>query len=278
MSNYNVVLPASGPKPSYYKAYVMYLRNILDYNGVSYVLKGNVNTGEVVYPTATKYLMKLDDKRIVIDYSDHLDIMPNWAEFDAYFKFHYNSDKHKMCNTIYPFAPISFYEWNKYQSLKNTIEYKCSGDLIVNIQRIGGNAVKTRTKVQNMLKKKYNDLVITGPTMDQKLYWELINSCLVHVFAPGARNNMIDRGHMQYLAFGCCTIAPPIVDEFPYDGKMVDGVNYILCDEDYSNLIEKIEWCKNNRDKCVEIGQNAKNLFELNCTPKKLWNWILEKI
>ena len=41
-------------------------------------------------------------------------------------------------------------------------------------------------------------------------------------------------------------------------------------DKMYSDLHEKIEWCKANRKECVEIGARAKELFNETSTPKKL--------
>ena len=31
--------------------------------------------------------------------------------------------------------------------------------------------------------------------------------------------------------------------------------------DDFEDVIEKLEWCKNNEDKCVEIVKNCKNYF-----------------
>jgi hypothetical protein len=145
------------------------------------------------------------------------------------------------------------------------------------MQRPGGNATERRQLVHKILTAEYGqDAQINFIT--QEYYWARINDCLVHVFVPGARNDMLDRGHIQYLAFGCCTIAPPIVDELPYDGQLVPGVHYVACAPDYSDLLEKIEWCRENRGECVIIGNNARALFERTSTPHKLWSWILEKL
>lgn len=273
-----IVLPENGPKPSYYAAYVGYIRKLLEYNGVSYTLHGTVNVGEVVSPTATKFLMRMDDKRIIIDYSDNLDYMPSWNEFDGYFKFHYCSEKHKHIKNARPFTPISFYDWNQYEKLKKEIMYTCNNDIVLNMQQPKANALKRRTYVQTLLKQRYKNNVILHSNETQPEYWKRINNCLVHVFVPGCRNDMIDRGHLQYMAFGCCTIAPPIIDELPYDKKPIPGIHYIQCLPDYSDLVEKIEWCRTHRNDCCVIGIQAKQLFEDSCTPKKLWTWIMRNV
>jgi len=276
--NYTVTLPKSGPKPSYYEAYVGYMKKILEYNKVPYTLEGSVNTGEVSFPTATKYLMRINDKRVVIDYSDNIDHMPNWHEFDATFKFHYVEHKQGDLSTVYPFAPISFHNWKRYYQLRKSIRYTCSSDLVLNMQRPGGNAIKRRIEVQKMLQKQYGGRVLTHFNASQENYWSKINDCLLHVFVPGCRNDMIDRGHLQYMAFGCCTISPKIIDVLPYDGHLIPDEHYVECASDYSDLIEKIEYCRTHRDFCIEIGRKGQELFEQSCSPDKLWDWIIEKV
>ena len=263
-----IIIPKSGPKPLYYNTHVMYFRGLLDWLKIPYTLEGKIET--------TKFPVTIDDKRILVDFSDHPDYLDGWDSFDAYFKYHY-SYRHIQHKTLYPFAPISFYNWGQYNRLKPEIKYTCTSNTILNMQRPYAGAKERRNFVQKMLKSKYGDEVTTS-LIDQTDYWKKINDCLVHVFVPGARNDMIDRGHIQYLAFGCCTIAPPITDVFPYNEQIKPDVHYIECAEDYSDLIKKIEWCKQHREFCRCVGIAAKELFLRTCTPQRLWDWILEKI
>jgi len=266
-------LPEKGPKPLYYDTFVVYIRNILSHNCIPYRLEGTIAPG------ASKFILELDSKQILIDFSDHPgDYLSNWKDYDAYFKFHYVEAIHGSCETIYPFAPVSFYNWAEYYTLKKRIEYICNSNLILNMQKPSGAAVARRRLVQKMLTKRYHAHVAIGYTPAQDDYWKKINNCLVHVFVPGARNDMLDRGHLQYLAFGCCTIAPPIIDVLPYNEKLIPNVHYVQCKPDYSDLLDRIEWVKENREGAVEIGKNAKELFERSCEPGKLWNWILGKL
>ena len=273
-----IVIPAKGPKLLYYNTHVRYFRNILDFLKIPYILEGSVGDEGTQHPCGTKFLVKIDDKRIVIDFSDHTDYLDNWNSFDAYFKYHYSHLQHDECSKIYPFAPVSFYKWSQYNKLASKIKYTCNSNVIINMQRPGGNATERRKLVQKMLRNEYRDRELLIHTTSQVKYWKKINECLVHVFVPGARNDMVDRGHTQYLAFGCCTIAPPIIDVFPHNEQIKPNLHYIECAKDYSNLIEKIEWCKRNRKACIRTGKRAKKLFERVCTPQKLWDWILTKI
>lgn len=261
----------SEPREQYYSTYVRYVINILLENSVDIRYDGiNIDA---------RYFMMVNNHKITIDYSDHPVLEPSLFNCEAYFKFHCR-DEHLLNKNVYPFAPTSFYDWQQYRRLREQIIYKCNNSVVLNVQRPYGNATERRNYVREILYKKYKspNNLIYSPDYGQEDYWKLINNCLVHVFVPGCYNDMLDRGHIQYLAFGCCTISPKIVDLLPYSTKLVSGMHYIECKPDYSNLIEKIEWCKTHRDDCIEIGMNARRLFEYSCTPKRLWEWILSKV
>lgn len=268
----NIVIPAEGPKPLYYNTFVVYIRKMLDYLGINYKLSGKIPYG------VSKFEMSVGGALIVFDFSDHhIDYWRNWKDYDAYFKFHYVEAMHGACEGIYPFAPVSFYDWGQYYSLKNEIQYSCNTNVILNMQRPGGAATERREYVQLMLANQYGSLAVTDPA-PQVEYWKKINNCLTHVFVPGARNNMLDRAHIQYLAFGCCTIAPKITDVLPYYGELLPGEHYVECRDDYADLIDKIEWVRNNRSSAIEIGRNAKVFFEQTCTPEVIWNYVSYKL
>lgn len=264
-----IILPASGPKPLYYSTFVDYFKKILEYLSIPFQVDGKARS--------CYFVVKIEGKPIVFNFSDFYEI-PDVDKYENYFKFHYSKQEHGKYKSIYPFSPVSFYNWREYSELEKEINYNKKGSLILNIQRSYGNAKQRRDYVRNILRKQYGSLCIMDPIFNQERYWKLINECLVHVFVPGARNDILDRAHLQYLAFGCCTIAPKINDILPYDREIEPGVHYVECLSDYSDLVNKIEWCKNNRDICAEIGRSAKKLFEEVCLPSKLWNWVLEKI
>jgi hypothetical protein len=266
---YKVVIPKeSVPRPAYYETYIGYFKNILEANGLVLKYDG--------VDVDARFVMSVDRKKIVIDYSDHPTIIRPLLVHDKYFKFHCK-EYHVKKDGIVPFAPISFYDWKQYEQIKQKITYTCNNNVVLNVQRPYGNAVERRRFVRGMLYTKYRAAknLIYSPHFSQENYWKLINNCLVHIFVPGCYNDMLDRGHLQYLAFGCCTISPPILDLLPWNKKLIPGTHYIACKPDYSDVIEKVEWCKLNRSACVQIGKNAQKLFEQSCTPVPLWKWLL---
>jgi len=264
--NFAAVLPESGPKPTYYKAYIGYVRSILEFNKIQCVLRGSAS--------GTSFVVDLQGKRIVFDFSDFYPINEGNLNSSAYFKFHYSSDLHEKYKNMFPFPPVSFHDWGRFFSLRNQIRYCCNNNLVLCMQEPRKRALERRGAVQSRLILSLGGSVDVRFKLPQEEYWKKINNCLVHVFIPGARNNMLDRGHFQYLGLGCCTISPIIRDELPYYRALESGVHYIHCDDNYENLLGKIEWCKANRQECIRIGENAKKLFSDTSTPEKVWEWI----
>jgi len=188
------------------------------------------------------------------------------------FKYHCIEEQ----DNLFTFTPVSFYDWDLYKRLKKEIKYKAKG-LISSRQRPYGNALSRRHYVQRLLREKFH----AGFVFEQISYQsflEEIGKCLVGVCVPGFCNNMLDRGHLQQLALGMCTISPNIPEILPFNRKLEVGVHYLRCNDKYTDLVETINWCKKNRNKCVEIGQNAKKLFEDTSTPEKLCEWIESKL
>ena len=255
----------------YYDIHYKYILNIFKYCNwdIEYHTLGDLELA---------FVIKINKKLILIEYAD----MGNFIEkqifanipYNAVFKFH---TKHKYNGSnIYPFSPVSFYDWNQYNDLEKEIKYTCNSNIILNCQRPYAGALERRLKIQDMLKNNCSNIDFS--ITDQITYWNKINDCLVHVFVGGNNNNILDRGHIQYLSFGCCTISPELPEMLPYNIKLIDMVDYIKCKDDYSDLIEKIEWCRNNRNICIEIGKHAKKKFKKYLIPEKLLQWIMECI
>ncbi len=269
----NVKFPSKAGllKPSmlqrYYKVYYGFVLESLKHIDAEIELVGDTAIDDA------KYTIEFNGKQIAIDYSDHLQLARTHADYDYYFKFHCSEGEHEQFDHVYAFSPISFYDWRQYFQLSKSIEYKAVGNTIINRQKPHGNALQRRRQVRSLLAKQYGDEAMLQP-IDQVGFWEEVGDCLVSVCVPGSRNNMLDRGQLQYMGLGCCTISPYLITTLPYGNKLIPGVHYIACKDDYSDLVDKVEWCKNNRNACVEIGRNAKALFAATCIPQKLWEWV----
>ncbi len=207
-------------------------------------------------------------KTIMFNYHDHKSLPNNYKNVDICLKTQY-TDTYLEDDRIMPWSQISFTDWKKFYKQRNSIKYTAQSNIILNNQVPYGNAKERRTYVQNLLKKRYDSDVLTKK-LPQDHFFNLINSSLVYVHVPGHSNNMIDRAHVQMFAFGMCVITTEIPVTFPNDKKPLPGIHYIKCKDDYSDLINLIEWCKDNRNRCIEIGNNAKVLFDESLSPKAM--------
>ena len=188
------------------------------------------------------------------------------------FKFHHGF-ANVFHGNVLPFTPVSFHDWKQFYEIRNNIGYTCNSDIILSNQRPSGNAVKRRKQVQDLLSNTYGNNFDSSKS-NQLAFWNKINNCLVSVCVPGYCNNMLDRGQLQYMALGCCTISPDLPEVLPNCNILQPQVHYIQCANDYSDLIEKIEWCKSNRKECIAIGDNAKAAFLSFGMPHALFGWI----
>jgi hypothetical protein len=223
----------------------------------------------------TAFEIFINDNLIAIDFSDHLKLsIPDSKvpKYKAIFKFHYEPSLHGSYENIYPFSPVNFQNWTLYYDLLSKIEYKAEG-LVTCKQKPGGAAVERREMVQKMLRERYK-VQFDKTILQERSFYLSINKTLVAVCAPGARNDMLDRGQAQYMAFGTCTISPKLLTLLSYGKELIPGTHYIECKPDYSDLIEKIEWVRENKDEAVQIGKNAKELFNETGLPIKQIEWI----
>ncbi len=164
----------------------------------------------------------------------------------------------------------------EYQHIRNNFNY-VPGDAILNKQFPNGAAVDRRNNVHALLLNNFDNIDIDAKT-DQSDFWRQHENCLVSVCVPGATNNMVDRGQMELMGLGVCTISPRLDTIFTYNKLLEPDIDYIQCKDDYSDLVEKIEYLQVNKDVCKKIGDNAQLFFNNHYAPENYWQWILENI
>lgn len=233
------------------------------------------------FPTPLSFEIGLGSLRCAIDYNDLPQLPPRAGEFDFWIKFHTTS-AHVPFGNVLPFPPCSFSNWDQYRELESDIRYAASGDTILHAQRTkitlraqqwAEDLTRRRSLVREQLRGRYGDEVDVDFT-DQVTYWRKASTCLTSVHAPGMWNNMLDRAQLQMFGFGVCTISPVLYTRLSPSGSPVPGEHYIACRDDYADLIEKVEWCRENREKCCEVGAAAKRLFQENCLPEAVWSMV----
>jgi len=247
----------------YYSVHYQYVLNMLRAAGC------DVEIMTLPSPDDLSLIVDMDGRKLVFDYADHSGIRLDMPHF----KFHCR----EMGTPAIPFAPVSFHDWHVYEEMLCTMNYRAEGEVILNNQNSRDNVLVRRTHVQAMLLERYGGSVDTEIT-DQPTWWRKLGQCLVYVHVPGWCNNMLDRGQLQAMAFGVCTISPYLPEYLPGWRRIEAGVHYVQCRDDYSDLIETIEYCKEDRSHCRMIGNNAARLFRECCTPQRLRDWIEESV
>lgn len=217
-------------------------------------------------------------KTFVVDYSDHF--TRNWHKNDnmPYFKYQKSDESIKSSIPLGPPIVATFKKGcrlNLYHQIKNRFEYKLP-TRVLNMQIPNGAALKRRSDVQKRLKKEYGHASMNIKTR-QEDFWMAHNNA-VAVCVPGATNNMVDRGQMELMGLGVCTISPALKTQFCYNKKLVPNEHYLLCKDDYSDLHDIIDNALAYPKTSVEIGKNAKHFFESYYTPEKYWQWIVSNL
>ena len=256
----------------YYGTHPQYVLNLLSKGGADIEM---VPATDFECRSMISFDCLIDGHLCKFDFNDHEIIDRDIsAPYKAYFKFHYHESHSEgpRSENIFPFSPVNFHDWDLYKKLEKEINYVAKGK-VLNNQAPAGAAVERRNKVAKILKDAYKTQ-LDRERYPKEEFYRLINNASAIVCVPGARNNMLDRGQGQQMFFGACTISPKLNTRLSYHGMLIPGVHYVECKEDYSDLVEKVNWVRNNKAEAIKIGKNARKLFLETSTPKKQVEWI----
>ena len=264
-------LPESIEPDRYYKSYVHYFAGVLEAAGVEVYYAGR--SGDALCGRGL-FTADLDGIRFIVDYSDYDDCARCVEPVLPRFKYTYSRCHLPPDGRTFPFSPMSFQDWDQFERVRREVRYD-AGHAILFMQapHPGTPCHERRMLLRRVIPGAFGERADTAmrPLED---YWRQINGALVRVFAPGTTNDRLDRGHAQHLAFGCCTIAPPLTGVLPWYKPLEPGVHYIACKSDYSDILDVIRWCDDHRDDCRRIGRSAAELFERTSTPPMLLRWL----
>lgn len=272
---WDVCFPAFVPELAetahrYYRTHFEFVRRLLEYNGCPIRFYVPEVTGR---SDRTRFDVWLDNAHVIFDVSDYQHpIGPDLAgAYDAVFKFHFKASDQQAAN-VFPFSPISFYDWTTYARLKEEIRYSARG-LVLNNQTPHTQNYARRVFVRQLLAEALGERADLSVS-DQLTFWRKINGALVSVCVPGARIDILDRGQLQYMAFGAATISPRLSIDLPYGEQLQPGVHYLECRPDWSDLLQVIAFAEANPGECLRIGRNAQALFERTLSAKAVFDWM----
>lgn len=234
------------------------------------------------------FRMFLNDKPVMFDFSDY------GSEYQGEIpciRMHVKRDTQK--DNIFPFSPCSFWNWNQYREFAGRLKYTATG-LVMHNQYPHCNNTQRRTMVRRMVDDWADKKLAAGIVLSKGMsylgrelngastqyygvkeyYWNSLKDCLISIHVPGQNNNMLDAAQLQLMGFGYCTISPYLPEVLPFGMTLTPGREYIQCEDDYSDLVDKIELCRERPAECLEIGRNAKALFDAACSPASLKKWL----
>jgi hypothetical protein len=225
----------------------------------------------------------VDDQQVIIDYADHS--TRNWQHLYPglpYFKFQTTKNNK---GDIIPLGPPMVgvkragtrgATMREYNHVRYHYDYQ-PGTAILCKQLPNGAAVDRRRHVHQLLKENFSDVDVDADC-DQMDFWRQHENCLAAVCVPGATNNMVDRGHIELMGLGVCTVSPELRTLFPQRKQLTAGHHYIQCADDYSDLVEILKKLEKNPAICRRIGANARRFYERYYTPEKYWQWIRKNL
>lgn len=232
----------------------------------------------VVGPAAFEFIV--DNTMCVFDFSDYLLIDTRCRHYEHWLRAHYNASL-----TPFPafgsFPPVSFHDWKAYERLSE-IQYKAQGDIVLHKQAFANephryDITRRRSYARQLLTNHCGSLSIDTQLDDQETFWLKALEGFVSVHIPGTWPHILDRGQLQLMGLGVCTISPDIWTA-PLGERPEPWKHYIPINDDFADLPSRIDWCRANRESCVEIGSRAKAYFKNHCTPEAAWRYVKGRV
>ena len=254
-----IMFPVNNYK--YYDTHYRYVLNLLKYDP----------NNTITYYDCDSFIVVIDGEKVLFDIADDTTAFHyNPDAFKVVFKFHYSFGTRSK--RIKPFPPISFYDWNSYYHMDWRFKYKPENSIVISNRQVPyGNATERRRLVANTLDKCFGTLAVHR-TLEQNLFFADIEAIRLSVCVPGFCNNMVDRGQLQYMGLGVATISPFLPEVFPFWETMLTSKEYIMCGNDYNDLIVLITQTPDSILK--SIGDRAKEFFQKHCSPSAVNTWI----
>jgi hypothetical protein len=226
---------------------------------------------------------RINDREVIVDYSDHdyRDWAERWPD-RPYFKFQRTSNTQAQAIPLGPpmiggkRRGVQITDLRTYLNIRRHWQFR-PGTLIACKQLPNGAAVERRNLVQALLSQNFADVDISAND-DQVDFWRRHEHCLAAVCVPGACNNMIDRGHMELLGLGVCTVSPELRTQLPFQRILEPNVHYLQCRDDYSDLVDIVRDLESNPRRAEMVAREARAFWDQTYTPRIYWKWILQSL
>lgn len=231
-----------------------------------------------VGPAAFEFIV--DNTTCVFDFSDYLLVDTRCRHYEHWLRAHYTAGFQGFPN-IGPLSPVSFHDWRIFEKLSR-LEYKAKGNTILHKQAFANEPHRQqithrRSYARQLLLTQCGPFAVDVQLDEQSIFWQKALNCFVSVHIPGTWPHILDRGQLQLMGLGVCTISPDLWSA-PLGERPEPWKHYVPICDDYTDLPEKVSWCDSNREQCVEIGSRAKAYFSKHCTPEAIWRFVKGRI
>ena len=179
--------------------------------------------------------------------------------------------------------------WNDYINKPKDIDFKLKKNSIIWRGVTSGSPYRKPNRF-DLVKRWYNknpsiNVGFSTVTLNHALkldnyvlgFMEIVNM-LEYKYILSIEGNDKDSGLQWKLNSNSLVLMPkPTITSWLMETTLIPNYHYVLLKNDYSDLEEKLHWCNNNQNKCIQIIKNA-NFFMYQFKNEIIESFIEDKV
>ena len=224
----------------------------------------------------------LNDKQFIVDIKDcHLIDYTEHFPGIPYFKYQKSEKSNTqtlplgppMCATLGN-GSVTKQNMTDYFNLRKSFVYNPEGMILCKQRKLSYKKFCRRPEIQRTISQNFSNYDVSFQKDSSLNFWKKHKGCSASVCVPGYRDTILDRGQLELIGLGVCTISPELDTILCYNQKLIPDVHYIKCKDDYSDLVDKIKMLQSDKKLCKKIGDNARDFFDTYMVPHKYLEWV----
>ena len=269
-----------------------YALNIIqDFEIADYTIEFYEDTISTDFANSGCFFAFINGKKVLFDQSEYYDNGSwtcNKGQFSSpYLRYNYNIDAPifkrmitkwgEYPENVFPLGPYCCSN-PKLKALNTKSKYTPGNfKKLLHTNRVYGNAEYTRKVAFSKLNLPKIIEIDSTRTAVEEYYRRVLNS-FGSLNITGASNYTQDSSNVEIMLLGGVIISNCFDILMPYNKSINGNEHYILINEDYSDINERIVWAFENQKEAYEIAKNGHNLIMETTSPIKRVKWIEEVI